>query len=61
MDRLAKLAGDTPPAAVPEPRADPERVLADVNAALLDSFALVGDASDAADRDRASDGDRENA
>ena len=31
-DRLAKLAGDTPPAAVPEPRADPERVLADVNA-----------------------------
>jgi len=43
-DRLAKLDGDTPPAAVPEPRADPERVLADVNAALLDSFSLVGGA-----------------
>ena len=27
-----------------EPRADPERVLADVNAALLDSFSLVGGA-----------------
>ena len=61
-DRLAKLAGDTPPAAVPEPRADPERVLADVNAALLDSFSLVGGAEvDAADRARSADSDRADA
>ena len=61
-DRLAKLAGDTPPSAVPEPRADPERVLADVNAALLDSFSLVGGAEvDAADRARSADSDRADA
>ena len=60
-DRMAKLAGDTPPSAVPEPRADPERVLADLNAALLDSFSLVGGASGAADPARSADSARADA
>ena len=50
-DRLAKLAGDTPPSAVPEPRATGERIDADVNAALLESFSVAaGVGSMGADR-----------
>jgi hypothetical protein len=44
-DRLAKLAGDTPPSAVPEPRADPDRVDKDVAEALLGSFSFAASAS----------------